>query len=164
MGRNSNYNNPNWRPDTTDVWSFQETLHERNGRAVAAGETWQVGSDIVEVLGKAAQVKAVQGAPLPGTGDDGLESKGLTAKKIDEDFVDPLRQSFERLAKAAPSQFGHLGSRTAVRRSERRSGVPWRHHAAVHCAEYRQNSHPGARAGPCRRRHSFYHRHQRGGR
>lgn len=68
----------------------------------------------IEVLGKAAQVKAVQGAPLPGTGDDGLESKGLTAKKIDEDFVDPLRQSFERLAKAAPSQFGHLGSRTVL--------------------------------------------------
>ena len=60
MGRNSNYNNPNWRPDTTDVWSFQETLHERNGRAVAAGETWQVGSDIVEVLGKAEHGWAVR--------------------------------------------------------------------------------------------------------
>ncbi len=54
----------------------------------------------IEMLGKAAAVKTVQTTPLPDDPGAEIESKGLTAKKIDEDFVDPLRHSFERLAKA----------------------------------------------------------------
>ncbi|MBK7705653.1 MAG: hypothetical protein IPJ30_07685 [Acidobacteria bacterium] len=68
----------------------------------------------IEMLGKAQAVKTAKRAPLPEDPGDGIESKGLTAKKLDEDFVDPLRKSFERLAKAAPSQFGHLGARTVL--------------------------------------------------
>lgn len=76
-------------------------------------------TELLELDQKARGVKAAS-ALLPDNGQEGedgegpIVEKGFRAQEADAAYVDPVRKSFERLAKAMPSTFGHLGVKAAL--------------------------------------------------
>lgn len=61
-------------------------------------------------VARSADGDSVKTAATTPAVDPASVEKGFTAKDLDEEFVDPLRKTFERLAKSAPSHFGALGA------------------------------------------------------
>lgn len=66
----------------------------------------------LEQINKSANVK--NAADMPAGDPANIETKALNSQDLDEVYVDPLRKNFERLAKAAPSHFGMIGSTKAL--------------------------------------------------
>jgi len=78
-------------------------------------ETRQILDQLNKNIGRIADAGAVATAantPVPGM-EGGVESKGITSQEQEESFVDPLRKTFERIAKASP-RFAELGAMKAL--------------------------------------------------
>ncbi len=65
----------------------------------------------IKQMNKGEGVKTAATTPVQ---EPDIDSKGLTSKVMDEEYVDPLRKNFERLAKTAPATFGHLGAKSVL--------------------------------------------------
>lgn len=73
-------------------------------------------AELTALLQKSAgaeNVKSAANTPAPAAGTE-VESKGLTSKDFDEKYEDPMRKNFERLAKASPTNFGHVGAKSVL--------------------------------------------------
>lgn len=73
--------------------------------------------DLSKNVGRLADSNAVKSAArvLPNGGEQPIEvEKGLTSGEQDEKFTDPLRKSFEKVAKMIPGQFAVLGTTKAL--------------------------------------------------
>lgn len=77
-------------------------------------ETRELLDSLNKNIGRMADGNAVKTAaatdPAAGGADPLLLEKGITATEQEEAYVDPLRKSFEKLAKVAPAAFAVLGS------------------------------------------------------
>lgn len=68
---------------------------------------------ILKQMVKGDDIKAAAAA-AGAEGEPIVVEKGITGKQLDEEHIDPMRHGFERLAKALPSRFGHLGQKSVL--------------------------------------------------
>ncbi len=80
-------------------------------------ETKKALEDLAANVGRMADGNNVKAAAMTPVGADGQPiavEKGLKSADFDGEYIDPVRKSFERLAKMSPSKFGHLGVKSVL--------------------------------------------------
>lgn len=86
---------------------------DENGKEIAEKSVTDVLEELngnVKQLARVNDVAAAAGTPVGGEGAPPVVEKGLTGAEQEEAYTDPLRKSFEALAKRVPREFAVLGT------------------------------------------------------